>query len=93
MTNPEEKALGEGLFEMFKANAVLLKTNHVIYNWKEWSPGSAGNTTIGRSDKRGPHTNHVHVDFVDDALDTPSSHIKMCALPIWSQMRLGPYKG
>jgi hypothetical protein len=99
---PVERKLGELLYQMFKNNADTLKVNHVIFNWKEWSPGGGmDDTTISKGDSRGPHTNHVHVDFVDEGmkdkpvaivhlLEQAAAQLRMAGFKDWMDGKYGP---
>jgi hypothetical protein len=57
---PWEKELGDGLFDLFRRNHVVLGVDHVIWNKNIWS--LKGLRPYENKDN-GPHTDHVHVAF------------------------------
>lgn len=62
-TMPNEKKVGDGLFDMFMWHADELGVEHVIWNGMKWEskvnvPG-VPRKFLGQS----PHTDHVHVRF------------------------------
>lgn len=59
---PDEKALGDGLFEMFLNNSRPLGVDHVIWNRRIWSQDKGGPRAYTNA-ANGPHTDHVHVSF------------------------------
>ena len=62
-TQPNEKFLGDQLFQMFIQNAAELGLDHVIWNRQIWSNQRGGpRPYTGVS----PHTDHVHVAFTRD---------------------------
>jgi hypothetical protein len=60
-SDPEQLALGNALFGMFRTSAALLGTDHIIWNRGIWSVASGGPRKY--TGPNGPHTNHVHVAF------------------------------
>ena len=60
---PQEKALGKLLYGMFKDNAALADTGHVIYDGLAWSPNNAADRSTHDAGIRDLHDDHVHVDF------------------------------
>jgi hypothetical protein len=67
--NAQEEATGEMLFYAFIRNATIIGIDHIIWNRRIWSkekptirPYTGG--------KRNPHTNHVHIAFLDKAGNT-----------------------
>ena len=59
----QEKLLGKQLFAMFKDNAALANTGHVIYDGLVWAAGSMTDETTQKAGVRDIHDDHVHVDF------------------------------
>lgn len=57
-----ERQLGDGLFDMFKANGIALGVDHVIWNRRIWSQEKGGPRPY-TSRENGPHDDHVHVSF------------------------------
>ena len=83
---PDEKCLAEALFDMFKANAQLLKTHLVIFNSVVWSRGSVANATTAAAQVRDPHTDHLHVDFTEQGMNEDAGALRGCILA--AQMRM-----
>ena len=63
VNQPQEKALGKLLYEMFKNNAASANTGHVIYDGLVWSPGHNADRSTHDAGVRDIHDDHVHVDF------------------------------
>jgi hypothetical protein len=63
VNQPQEKALGKLLYEMFKNNAASANTGHVIYDGFVWSPGRNADRSTHDAGVRDIHDDHVHVDF------------------------------
>jgi hypothetical protein len=89
---PQERTLGELLYTMFKVNAASLKTNHVIFNWKEWYVGDTADKAITSEDSRGPHTNHVHVDFIDEGMNGTPAGLVGLLQQVSTQLASAGYK-
>jgi hypothetical protein len=67
---PDEKRIGDGLFEMFKTHPEL-GVEKVIWNRQAWDLGSPTDESRPfRGDK--PHTDHVHVRFTRTASQSAS---------------------
>jgi hypothetical protein len=63
VSRPDEKALGDQLFDLLIRNAAELGLDHVIWNRRIWSSARGGpRPYTGVS----PHTDHIHVAFTRD---------------------------
>ena len=69
-----DKNLGDLLFAMFHQNATALKVDHEIWNRQIWSQ-SRGRVS-DYTEANGPHTNHIHVAFLNEPLTTRSVSIE-----------------
>jgi len=58
--NQTEKAIGDGLFQIFVDLAARLQLQEVIWNRQIWSTGSPAVHPYAGAN---PHTDHVHVGF------------------------------
>lgn len=78
--DPIDKQLGDLLFEMFHRNGVDLKVDHIIWNKHIWSQAKGGPRSFTRGNG-GPHTNHIHVSFKNDSLNTePARFATLCKM-------------
>jgi hypothetical protein len=72
---PQEKALGKLLYGMFKDNAAVATTGHVIYDGLAWSPGNAADRSTHDAGIRDLHDDHVHVDFNTTRIEGTAHHL------------------
>lgn len=71
---PQEKALGKLLFSMFKDNAAIANTGHVIFDGRIWSPGG-GEQSTQAAGVRDKHDDHVHVDFSTTGINGSATNL------------------
>ena len=77
--DPQDKQLGDLLFEMFYLNATELKVDHTIWNSRIWSVVTLGGPSAYTNAANGPHTDHVHVAFKDEQLNVePLNFVALC---------------
>jgi hypothetical protein len=78
--DPIDKQLGDLLFEMFHANAVVLKVDHVIWDQHIWSQSKGGPTFFTKGNG-GPHQDHIHVAFENNNLNIkPWQIVGLCKI-------------
>ena len=71
--DPLDRNLGDLLFAMFHRNATALKVDHEIWNSRIWSQSEGGPRAYAGGN--GPHTNHIHVAFLNEPLTARSTQI------------------
>lgn len=90
--NPVHKTLGDELCELFKWRATSLKIAGYIWNhctWRKKMVVAVGECRpySGNNDARGPHTDHIHLEFENtDLSGKPISFIRDVIVPIHKHM-------
>lgn len=80
---PEQKALGDALFKMFRERSRELGVHHVIWNRQIWSARRGGPRPYGG----GSHRDHVHVAFTRVASQKQPSIL----IPLLDGIHIGLY--
>ena len=63
ISDPNEKAIGDGLFDILVNRSHELGIDHIIWNGLIWSPTRGGPR---RYTGHNPHVDHIHVAFTRD---------------------------
>lgn len=83
VSNPDEKVIGDQLFDAFIETGPTIGLDHVIWNRQIWSQSRGGpRPYTGVS----PHTDHVHVAFTRDGSQATSFGFLMIKI---AQIRTG----
>jgi hypothetical protein len=82
-----ELRLANKLCEFFQIHSIPLKIKYYIWNGCDWSPTliyrGKCHTYSGNNDARGPHKDHIHVEFENTDLTTkPISIIPDVIIPL-----------
>jgi len=63
VSNPTEKMIGDGLFEMFMWNSNELGIEHIIWNKLKWEAKENIPGVPRKYQGKNPHTDHIHIRF------------------------------
>jgi hypothetical protein len=83
----DDLALADKLCELFEKHSIPLKISYYVWNGCDWSPTlvfkGQCHPYSGNNDRRGPHKDHIHVEFEDTNLGTkPISIIGDVIIPV-----------
>jgi len=91
-SDPTDLVLADKLCELFRWNAIALRIDNYIWNkciWGRTDPVSGGKGRVysGNDDARGPHRDHIHVEFKAGDLDgLPIDFIPHVVIPVHEYM-------
>jgi hypothetical protein len=91
-SDPTDLVLADKLCELFRWNAIELQIDNYIWNghiWGRTDPIRGGEDRVysGNNDARGPHRDHIHVEFKSGNLDSlPVDFIRYVVVPVHEYM-------